>query len=361
MSRITMADVAAALGVHPTTVSMALRGHHRIPAVTRERVVRKAREMGYRPNPLVSALIAERKKGRIFGKGSTLAFLTSGNRRDSWRISPNYIYVHERLIHHARARGYQVEDFWLKEPGMSPERLREILLYRGIRGIAVAPLLTRQQHLDFDFSEFATVALGLTLHDPVLDRVAVDYFSMMHVAVQRLLELGHQRIGFVTNSLIDIRVNHQSLGAFLAERHVNPRALVPPLAVDGWRAEPVKKWVHERKPDAVITPIRAQYTDTQRWLVEDGFRVPADVSVVCLDCLWDSKQSGMVQNLDLEAAAAVDWVTSRVERAQFGIPVKAQTLLVDGVWQDGNTVAPRAKPAGRRSPGPRSVRRSATP
>lgn len=343
MSKITMADVAAALGVHPTTVSMALRGHHRIPAATREKVVRKAREMGYRPNPLVSALIAERKKGRVFGKGSTLAFLTSGNRRDFWRISPNYVYVHERLIHHARARGYQVEDFWLNEPGMSPERLREILLYRGIRGIVVAPLPTRQQHVEFDFSEFATVALGLTLHSPLLDRVAVDYFSMMHLATQRLLDLGHRRIGFVTSSLIDSRVNHQSLGAFLAERHVNPRALVAPIAVDGWKADPVKKWVRERKPDAVITSIRSEYTDTQQWLLEDGHRVPGDMSLICLDCLFNSSQSGMVQNLDLEAGSAVDWVTSRVERAQFGVPAKPQTLLVDGFWRDGNTVAVRGR------------------
>ncbi len=343
MSKITMADVAAALGVHPTTVSMALRGNQRIPSATRERVVLKAREMGYRPNPLVSALIAERKKGRIYGKGSTLAFLTSGNRRDFWRLSPNYVYVHERIIHHALARGYQVEDVWLNEPGMSPGRLREILLYRGIRGIMVAPLSTRQQHLDFDFSEFATVALGLTLHSPALDRVAVDYFSMLHVAVRRLLDLGHRRIGFVTSSLIDSRVNHQSLGAFLAERHVNPCAVVAPIAVDTWKAAPVKKWMRERKPDAVITSIRPEYTDTQQWLLEDGHRVPVDVSLICLDCLFNSSQSGMVQNLDLEAGSAVDWVTSRVERAQFGVPAKPQTLLVDGIWRQGDTVASRTK------------------
>ena len=52
-----MQDVADAAQVHRTTVSLALRRDPRIPTATRERVERHAAKLGYRANPLVSALM----------------------------------------------------------------------------------------------------------------------------------------------------------------------------------------------------------------------------------------------------------------------------------------------------------------
>jgi DNA-binding LacI/PurR family transcriptional regulator len=48
--RIGIKDVAAAAGVSPTTVSHALSGKGRVTPATRERIVRIAGELGYRPN-----------------------------------------------------------------------------------------------------------------------------------------------------------------------------------------------------------------------------------------------------------------------------------------------------------------------
>lgn len=84
---ITMADVARAAGVHQTTVSLALRSHPRIPENTRKRIQQVAEEMGYRPNPLVSALIAQRRLGLAFSSGSVLAYLHSQHTNDGWIIA----------------------------------------------------------------------------------------------------------------------------------------------------------------------------------------------------------------------------------------------------------------------------------
>ncbi len=333
-----MADVARELGVHPTTVSMALKAHPRIPSSTRERVRKMAETMGYRPNPLVSALIAERRKGRIYGKGSTLAFLTAAE-GDGWRQSRNYAMLYEEIIRHAEVRGYRVEVFGLKEEGMSPQRLRDVLLYRGIRGIIVCPLPNKQHSIDFDFTDFAGVALGLTLHSPRLDHVAVDYYAIMQMAVNQLLGSGHKRIGFMTNQLTDARVRHLSLGAFLAERYSKPRLLIPPLVfADKEDPSPeikAQQWWRKWNPDVIITPVRSQYEVLQRWLAEDGLVVPGNLSLLCLDCLPGSSQSGIVQDLSSQARSAVEWVTSRVERAQFGVPSDPQTLLAGGRFQEG--------------------------
>lgn len=52
----TIHDVAAALGMHKSSVSLALSGKGNISAATREKVATVAREMGYEPNPLAQRL-----------------------------------------------------------------------------------------------------------------------------------------------------------------------------------------------------------------------------------------------------------------------------------------------------------------
>ncbi len=127
--KVTMADVARKAGVHQATVSRALRNDRRIPEETRQRIREAAEALNYRPNPLVSALIAERKKGVPSGYGSILAFLTAGRTSDEWRrTSPQYALLHDAIARHAYHRGYTLEDFWLTAPGMSPARFRQILL-----------------------------------------------------------------------------------------------------------------------------------------------------------------------------------------------------------------------------------------
>ena len=60
MTRVTMADVAAAAGVNKGTVSRALRGDKRISNETRERIWRIARELGYEPDAVASGLSSRR-------------------------------------------------------------------------------------------------------------------------------------------------------------------------------------------------------------------------------------------------------------------------------------------------------------
>src|SRR4051812_43686224 len=58
--RITMKDVARKMGVHVSTVSLALRNSAELPVATRERVQAVARELGYQADPMLSALTAYR-------------------------------------------------------------------------------------------------------------------------------------------------------------------------------------------------------------------------------------------------------------------------------------------------------------
>ena len=58
--RVTLADVAAAAGVSPITVSRALRGERAVDPVLIERVQAAARMLGYVPDPAARALASQR-------------------------------------------------------------------------------------------------------------------------------------------------------------------------------------------------------------------------------------------------------------------------------------------------------------
>ncbi|MBX6364723.1 MAG: LacI family DNA-binding transcriptional regulator, partial [Gemmatimonadetes bacterium] len=60
--RVTSHDVAARAGVSQPTVSLVLGGnpHARVAPATRERVLRAAEELGYRPNLVARGLVRRR-------------------------------------------------------------------------------------------------------------------------------------------------------------------------------------------------------------------------------------------------------------------------------------------------------------
>lgn len=327
-----MKDVAREAGVHQTTVSLSLRGHPSIPRSTRDRIRVVADRLGYRPNPLLSTLMSVRRQGRLSLRGSTLAFLTSYNTRDGWRRSANYHHLFEEMKTRAAELGYQLEAFWLMEPGMTSARMRRILLARGIRGILVCPLSSSLQSLDFDFTDFAAVALGYTLRFPKLDQVAVDYYGIMQMAIANLRERGFQRIAFFTSSDIDRRVNHLSLGAFLAERKICSRGLLEPLICGSRGQISIRDWIARKKPDAIITSVHEEYQLLHRMMADSRESVGPQLYVV--DAHSATRQPGVVQSIEDQARAAVDLVTSRVERAEFGPPHRPQAILVRGSWRN---------------------------
>src|SRR6185312_16192999 len=126
-AKTTLQEVADRAGVHRSTVSLALRDHPRISESVRRKIQSLAQQLGYRINPLVSALMQSRRSGRAV-KHLTLAYVTNYPTRYGWR--PEH---HDRpdlfpgAADRARDFGYRLEHCWLAEPGMTAERFCDIL------------------------------------------------------------------------------------------------------------------------------------------------------------------------------------------------------------------------------------------
>src|ERR1700722_8572577 len=83
-SRVTIADIAVAAKVHPSTVSRALRNDLRLLPATLNRVQKIAKKLGYVPDPVLSSLIAYRLAARPTTDHGTLAWITGGPTPDWW-------------------------------------------------------------------------------------------------------------------------------------------------------------------------------------------------------------------------------------------------------------------------------------
>ena len=73
--RPTLRDIAKDAGCTNATVSLALRESPRISPETRARVREVAAKLGYRPDPMLSALAAHRWKRHPKVEGATLAVI----------------------------------------------------------------------------------------------------------------------------------------------------------------------------------------------------------------------------------------------------------------------------------------------
>ncbi len=329
----TMTDLARRAGVHCSTVSLALRNHPRISVGRRKLIQRLAVEMGYRPNPLVSALMtSRRRRGWVAEHGTVLCYLTSGSKRDEWRsFTPQFQPAAKAR---AKALGYRLEPFWLFEPGQRPERLAQILHSRGIFGLLVAPPPYHVAELPLPWDEFAAVILGVNCRHPAANRVAYNHFESANLAFRRAVEAGCKRIGLVELGWMATMSAKRRLGGYLSEQSQLPRSRrLPVMRSTGRDPDRLGEWVEKNQPDAILT---IRYQEVRTALDQLGVGSPKDLLLVdlekhCADDPWP----GIYHDPQHVGSHAVNLLVSALGLNDRGLPDEPCESLISGVWSPG--------------------------
>ncbi|AHF89845.1 LacI family transcriptional regulator [Opitutaceae bacterium TAV5] len=336
----TLETIARRLNVSKVTVSLAMRGSRRISEKMRERVATVAAQVGYTPNPMVSALMVNLRSQRRGGRKFNLCFLTAFPDRDGWqRFHPTFPRMHAGARERAAELGYGIEIHWTGDAGGSGARLTQILESRGIPGIILAPLPARGGvTLGLDWSRFATVALGHTFTEVPCNRVSNHQFHSVTTALEVCYRRGFRRIGLVIPPLSDAKVEHAWQAGYLTFQ-VNHRAMrrLPPMMSGEFTETAVVAWAARSRPEVVVTT----HTHVLPWLRRAGHRVPEDIACVHLD--WTPERSefaGIDQQPEQIGAAAVDQLVEQINQNRRGIPDSPRTLLTEGIWRDGSTLTP---------------------
>lgn len=337
--QLTMEDIASATGYSRMSVSLALRNSPRISEETKRQILRTADEMGYRPNPMVSALMTQLRRTKVQETSSNLAFLTAHPTRDGWKqMGPGWeFYLGAKA--HAEKLGFGLEIIWAKEPGMSGKRISTILHTRNISGIIVAPLARPLGHLSLNWNMFSSVILGYSSYRPNLHRTTSDTFQATFLALRKLWHLGYRRIGMAVPSDADSRTNFRMSAAFLRFQHDLKRANQVPLFLPTQRKPMDARfldWFRKQRPDAVLTIV-----PEVRALLEEkeGLKAPRDYGLALLSMGQKEKgvYAGIDQRYEWIGAIAVEMVSKQIFHCERGIPIVPQRVLIEGLWVDGPT------------------------
>jgi LacI family transcriptional regulator len=347
LKRVTMRQVAERAGVHSTTVSLALRNHASLPEATRLRLQKLAQEMGYRPDPMLNALMVYRSQNKKPGYRATLAWVSNHFTRRGWAKVSTFDLYHQGARQRATQLGYELEEFWLREPGLTPERATSILTSRGISGLILVPQPRPKMRVRLDWNLFSAVSFGFSIASPQLHVVTNDQFHAMTAVIRRMRIHGYRRIGLVLNLSDDERSNHRWTGAYLAHaQHWPAENHIPIFFQDDPMSSDFPAWIDNYRPEAIIS-----YANLTARIQALGLRVPQDVGFATYSTTLDNFVSGIDENPFLTGSAAVDLVVGMIQRGEQGIPPVRQCVLVEGTWNEGGSLNFKNRP----SPSSRNV------
>lgn len=334
----TLRAIATRAGVSVATVSLALRDHASLPPRTRQRIQRLAARMGYQIDPKVAKLMAYLRQRRGVRTTSALGLMNMYAEATPWRRNPYLRRLHDAALQRAAQFGYELVDCWLTEPGMTPARMRDILVARGIEGLIFMGAPQWRAALDFDLSRFACAAIGYSLR-LTLHRACQHQYQEMFTTLRHLHRLGYRRPGLMLTEDADQRTLHHWSAAFLSwQQTCRSEERVPLLREPRLDQPTFDRWFKRQWPDVVIAQSPSAPVICG-WLEEAGAPVPAACGFADLDVdpTPESSCSGIRQNYEQVAAAAVDLVVAQIQRNEHGIPPHPKVVLMEGDWVDGGT------------------------
>jgi len=349
--RVTVRDIAEEVGLHFTTVAEALRGSSRIKEATRTRVEEAAVRLGYRPDPILSALSAYRSSNMRSSFQGVLIWI-NGFPKKNYFIEDHSFYgdCYKGALERAQMLGYKLDLFWIGQKGMTGKRASNILKARNILGIVVGPIPEITADIDIEWENFNALRIGYSLTDSRITNVISDQFANAQWAFSRLMQDGFKRIGFACPRYLDDRVSNKFSGAYMSMvyRHFNKPPM--PMFLDedqrGDR-EAFLAWYEKYRPEVILAGGRSTY---YKFLIEAGIKVPERVQFVSLHSEFlRSPVAGISQNGVAVGGVAIDHLVGMIQRFKVGLESYPKTTTILGRWVEGESYQPGLLKASRES------------
>lgn len=338
-NRPTIRQVAAKSGFAVMTVSQALRNDTRIAQKTREKIKQVAEEMGYKPNPVAQMMAASRGKRRTLGN---LACIMGHPDADPIHRNRMYELSFEGIKKRAEHLGYGLDRFWAYDPSIRSERLQGILEARGILGVILFAL--KRSEIVLSWEQFALSSVAFTWigqQDRSVDYSFTDGFSATQLVINRLLKKGYNKIAHIA----EIHNHRSSMGRMTgACTHFSDK-MVSPFYYEKEEVHLEKvplrftKWIKRASPDVLMLGNSRDYEVISNWLLQMKINVPEDMGITIIGLAPDKPDlSGAVRQYEVMGAAAVDLVSARLFRSEFGVSQLPYGIYIPPVWCEGKTL-----------------------
>ena len=184
---ITIHDVAKALGMHKSTVSLALSGKGNLALATRERVIAMSHELGYEPNPLAQRL--------AFGVNNNVVYIFSGL-LDVGLATEKILVIQREL----NARKLEVPIYTCGETAgadLQGTQIKQLCRQWPRAVICAAQTVHASVLRELEaYQRGGGIVISYDIALPLeCDQVVFDRENNAYLAARRLLECGHRDIG----------------------------------------------------------------------------------------------------------------------------------------------------------------------
>ena len=293
----TIYDIAKAVGLSPATVSKALNGKGNLSEETRARVLMKAKEMDYSPNPAARYL----KKNR-----TNQIMLSISNMRDSF-----FLDIIEAVQERAKLNGYSIMINCTGDDVQEELKTLKNLGSNFVDGLIMVTINYTQKHFDVIKTLKKPVVLCSMANIPIdntqlaCDYVCVDTRKGIYLAANHLISLGHKEIGYV-GIQGDTQTGWERLEGFQAAMKeaglpINKNHVFIGEANDlfGYRSG-IKIAGMQRKPTAICAAADILAMGLYKAFDEFSIRIPQDISIIGMDNIYiDSIMKPKTSTVDL--------------------------------------------------------------
>jgi len=274
---VTIYDVAKRAGVGIGTVSRVLNGSPHVREETRRRVLAAIEELNYRPSP-----IAQRLSLR---KTLTIAVIAPFFTR------PAFVERLRGIEATVAESEYDLIVYNVETTDKRDACFHEVPLGHKVDGVLIISLSPG----DEDVARWKEAGVPVVLVDayhPALSRVVVDDVAGGYMATQHLIELGHRRIAYVSDPLVNpfnftsSRDRYRGYRRALADYGLPFR---PEYHQQGEHGRAQARALTHRlldlndPPTAIFAASDTQALGVLEALRERGLRTPEDVAVIGYD------------------------------------------------------------------------------
>jgi LacI family transcriptional regulator len=308
--RPNLKDVAALAGTSVATASRVLNNTGYIAGETRIRVLQAADTLNYQPNL--------RAKGLRRGSSHTIGLLIPN------LLNAYYTALADSISLLLTQNGYQLLlSSTRDDPAIESDTLRTMIGH-DVDGLIWVPTEASPKLLDYLYSQ-KTPAISIVrcVSGNVLDTIIFEDYLGSQAATQHLIQLGHQRIGFIGGD-----VNHSSnrerwqgyLGALKAASLPLDESLIKlGMVRSTWGSLAANELLQlSAPPTALYVASNAIMAGVMKTLRQRNIHIPEQLSLICFDDLdWFSyfspPISAVATSHERIAESAVDLLLRRIQ------------------------------------------------
>ena len=337
-TRVTLRHIAEKCGCTIATVSRALRNRSEVAPATRKLIKKVARDLGYAPDPALSALVQHRMSMRSARYLETLGLISPDLSWKETKVLPRRMELIESLRARAHELGYKIEFVTLPAPKSDHKGTVRILHNKRIRGLIVLPSEPPAEEINFPWEEFAVVRLNRPPVNLRLSTVCTDLYQGIHLVLAHLEASQYRRPGLVMPELVD-RYSGETWPRYLAMIKSERSDLNPASTYvfsgdfsEGKEKDRFAGWLERETPDILLSfgaPLVRQK------LGEIGYRVPEQIGIIDLDVEEEGELAGLLQSRNAIGRTAIDEIHAMLLTNSIGLPEYPLTVKIAFHWVNG--------------------------